>query len=179
MTLLILDSNILNLIQPGEFLHYVTKISEVVCVPTRLAREEAEESGRSFSTPLDKEQDAPVALISNHLKRFSNDPAVVTIPGRFYQLLRELRSTVYASSTTKKHQKDQEVIASAVLLWEQHMQESDAIHAYFVSGDRTCSKKADEFFKQQGFSLKSLFVRLPGGRPVAGVEEFDKIFPPR
>ena len=42
MALLIMDSNVLNLIQPGEFLDYVTALSEVECVPARLAREEAE-----------------------------------------------------------------------------------------------------------------------------------------
>ena len=86
MTLLIMDSNVLNLIQPVEFLDYVTALSEVECVPARLAREEAEASGRSFPTPLGKEQDAPVPLITNHSKRCSNDPAVITISQRFCQL---------------------------------------------------------------------------------------------
>lgn len=178
MTLLILDANILNLIQPGEFLYYVTKLSDVECVPARLAREEAEDSGRSFPTPLGKEQDAPVPLISNHSKRCSNDPAVITIPERFYQLCRELQSTVYAGSTTKKHQNDQEVIASAILLWEKRIQDSAPLDAFFVSGDRTCCRKANDFFNQQRFALKSLFVKLPGGRSVAGVREFDRVFPP-
>ncbi len=177
MTLLIMDSNVLNLIQPGQFLDYVTTMRGVECVPARLAREEAEASGISFPTPLGKDHDAPVPFIKNHPKCCKNDPAVVKT-SRFFQLLSELRFTVYANSTTQQHQNDQEVIASSILLWEKRMRASATLEAYFVTGDRDCCKKANNFFKLQGFALKSLFVKLPGGRSVAGVEEFNKIFPP-
>lgn len=177
MRLAILDSNVLNMIQPGSIFEYLSRVPNLELVPSRRAREEAEEDlAKSYMTPLSKEYDAPVSLLADNPLRLGDDPAVISGPTSGMKAVHKLRQTVYLKSTTKKHIDDQEIIGSAIDLWERKKGDRSYTEFFFISGDRGCCNKAMKYFESQNIGIKVLHAKVPGAKQVPGVCEVQLFF---
>lgn len=174
MIILVIDSDVLNLVQPGAPLHYLAIYPRVKLVPSRRAREQGEASSNQFITPFPEAEDAPVALITSHPGRRLSDPASILAPSRGMQEIPHMRNGAW-SGGSDKHFADQEVLASAIDLYERARRDDSQVEVYFLTGDRTFCKKATAHLGDRNIPIKVLFARkegkkLPSAREV--VEEF-------
>jgi hypothetical protein len=175
MNLAIVDSNILDLIQKEGILHYLIKLPFLDLVPSRRAREEAEVSGREYTTPFERSFDAPVPAITNDLNRRTNDAAVIVGPSPGMKHVAQMKLSVYSKAKTRNHADDQEVIGSALDLYEIRKRDERYKRFYFISGDRHCCKKANDYFRLQRIPIEVLYARLPGAKSVSGVREVSQV----
>jgi len=176
MKLAIFDSNVFNLIQPTQELHYLQNIAGLEIVPARRAREEAKQSGCNLPTPLSQDRDAPAPMMTNNPNRNTNDPAVLAGPTRGMAETKKIAATVYTRSSTNKHTDDQEIIGSAVDLY--HSRHSKYSDVYFISGDQNCCRKAKEYFTRENIRIEVLHAKIPPARSIPGIRTVQDVFRP-
>lgn len=176
MKLAIIDSDVFNQIQRTQGLYYLQHMADLVIVPPRRAREQAEESRHNFATPISPDRDAPAPMMTNNLRRRSNDPAVLAGPTKGMIETEKIATTVYRDSTTNKHADDQEIIGSAVELYcSTHSKYSDV---YFVSADQRCCRKAKAYFAQENIRIEVLHAKIPQANAIPGIRTVQDVFAP-